>query len=85
MANPLGVDSRVTDAVTQTNVKVVAESPAAALSVVYQLLSQAVGLSMQNSSNQQQAMQQISTATVTVAVKMILSAAGEGGKSVPGV
>ena len=39
------------------------------------VLSQAVGLSMQNSSNQQHAMQQLSTATVTVAVKMILAAA----------
>jgi hypothetical protein len=76
MADPLGVDSRITDAVTQTNVKVVAESPAAAVSVVYQVLSQAVGLSMQNSSNQQHAIQQISTATVTRAVKMILESAG---------
>jgi hypothetical protein len=76
MADENAVNSQITDAVTQTNVKVLAESPAAAVGVVYQVLSQAVGLSMQNSSNQQHAMQQLSTATVTVAVKMILAAAG---------
>ena len=70
------VNPQITDAITLANVKVVAESPAAALSVVYQMLSQAVGLSMQNSANYQQSMQQIGTATTTVAVKMILAAAG---------
>ena len=34
-----GVNEQVTDAVTQTNVKVVAESPSMAMSMVYQAMA----------------------------------------------
>ena len=62
------VNGQVTDAVTQTNVKVLGESPAQALSVIYQTMSHSLSLSMQNASSTQQQMQQIGNAIVAKAV-----------------
>jgi len=45
------VNGQITDAVTQTNVKVLGESPAQALSVVYQTMAHSLSLSMQNASS----------------------------------
>ena len=45
------VNSQITDAVTQTNVKVVAEAPAQAIASLYQVASSAAGLSLQNAVN----------------------------------
>jgi hypothetical protein len=42
------VNSQITDAVTQTNVKVPDESPAEAMGAVYQTMAQATGLVMQD-------------------------------------
>ncbi|CAB3771842.1 RebB like protein [Burkholderia sp. MSh2] len=67
------VNEQVTDAVTQTNVSVVAGSPAQALGTLYQMFSQAVGISAQNMTQQQAALNQISNAVVSKAVAMILS------------
>ncbi|ETW95683.1 MAG: hypothetical protein ETSY1_29580, partial [Candidatus Entotheonella factor] len=44
------VNSQITDAVTQTNVKVLAEAPSVSMAAVYQMLGQSVGLTMQNAS-----------------------------------
>lgn len=76
-APTLGVNSQITDAVTQTNVKVVAESPAQSLGMLYQMSTQAAGLSMQNAVQAQQGLNQISTAAVAVAVKQIMKLAEE--------
>ncbi|MET3550856.1 RebB family R body protein [Burkholderia sp. 567] len=67
------VNEQVTDALTQTNVNVVAGSPAQALGTLYQMFSQAVGISAQNMTQQQAALNQISNAVVSKAVAMILS------------
>ena len=67
-----GVNEQVTDAVTQTNVKVVAESPSMAMSMVYQAMAQSVSLSMQNATFSQQQMQQIGTANATVGAQKIM-------------
>ena len=67
------VNEQVTDALTQTNVSVVAGSPAQALGTLYQMFSQAVGISAQNMTQQQAALNQISNAVVSKAVAMILS------------
>ena len=67
------VNEQVTDALTQTNVNVVAGSPAQALGMLYQMFSQAVGISAQNMTQQQAALNQISNAVVSKAVAMILS------------
>jgi hypothetical protein len=67
-----GVNEQVTDAVTQTNVKVIAESPAMAMSMVYQTMAQSISLSMQNATFGQQQMQAISQAITTVGSTKIM-------------
>ena len=42
------VNSQITDAVTQTNVKVLGEAPAEALAVTMQAMGHATGLAMEN-------------------------------------
>jgi hypothetical protein len=66
------VNEQITDAVTQTNVKTLAESPAMAMSMVYQSMAQAVSLSMQNATIAQQNMATISQSVASVASKKIL-------------
>ncbi len=81
MADTTPVNSQITDAVTQTNVKVVAEAPAQAIASLYQLASHSAGLSLQNAVHSQQALNQISNAVVAKAVAMILEVGGgSGGK-----
>lgn len=67
------VNSQVTDAVTQTNVKVLGESPAQALSMVYQTMAHSISLSMQNASTAQNQMQQIGAAIVSAACNTIMA------------
>ncbi len=55
MADPTAVNAQITDAVTQTNVKVVAEAPAQAIAALYQIASHSAGLSLQNAVYSQQA------------------------------
>jgi hypothetical protein len=55
MAIPTAVNGQITDAVTQTNVKVVGEAPALALGTVYQSLAHAAGIAMENAAANQQA------------------------------
>ncbi|WP_223599387.1 RebB family R body protein [Chryseobacterium sp. GVT01B] len=47
------VNEQITDAVTQSNVKVVAESPAMALSNVYQSAAHSTGIMFENAVNAQ--------------------------------
>lgn len=72
------VNSQITDAVTQTNVKVVAEAPAQAIASLYQVASSAAGLSLQNAVNSQQAMSQISNAVISKAVALIMQIGEKG-------
>jgi hypothetical protein len=65
------VSSQVTDAVTQVNVKTIAEAPAMAMGVVYQMLGQAVGFTIQSSAFAQQQMQAVSLAVTSKIVEMI--------------
>lgn len=67
------VNSQITDAVTQTNVKVVAEAPAQSMALVYQTMAHSISLSMQNAVTAQQSMQQISTAIAATASTNILA------------
>ncbi len=76
MAETTQVNTQITDAVTQTNVKVVGESPAEALGMVYQTLSNSVGLSLENAMQTQGGMQQISNASTAAICKMIVEAGG---------
>ena len=72
------VNSQITDAVTQTNVKVVAEAPAQAIASLYQVASSAAGLSLQNAVNSQQAMNQISNSVISKAVALIMQIGEKG-------
>ena len=73
MADNTAVNGQITDAVTQTNVKVVAEAPAQAMAALYQVASHSAGLALQNSVHSQQALNQINSAVISKAVSMILS------------
>jgi len=69
------VNEQITDAISTTNVKVIAEAPAVAVAMNYQAASQAQSLSMQNLVGHQHAMQQINIAVVSTAVAKIISMA----------
>ncbi len=68
-----GVSPKITDAVTQANVKVVAESPAMALSNLYQTVSQSLSLSGQNSVTTQQQSNIVHQTTTTQGVSLLYS------------
>ncbi|NEO78746.1 RebB family R body protein [Moorena sp. SIO4G3] len=67
------VSTQVTDAVTQANVKVLAESPALSLSNLYQTISQTLSLSAQNAVMAQQQTNVIHQATTTQGVSLLYS------------
>lgn len=73
MADSTAVNAQITDAVTQNNVKVIAEAPAQATAALYQVASHSVGLAMQNAVFSQQALNQVSTAMVSKAVALIIA------------
>lgn len=68
---PVQVNEQITDAITQTNTKVVAEAPAQSMAMVYQMFAHAVGTSMQNLTVAQQNMQTIASAATAKLVEMI--------------
>lgn len=77
------VNSQITDAVTQSNVNVVASAPAQSMAMLYQMATHAAGLSLQNAVSSQQNLNQIGNAVVSTAVREILAiqvpASGGGG------
>ncbi len=77
---PETVNTQITDAVTQSNVKVVAEAPAMAMGNVYQSLAHSVGILMENAVNQQQQSSILSQAVTTQCVNTILNANDVKGK-----
>ena len=54
MAFPTSVNDQITDAVTQSNVKVVGEAPAIAMSTIYQAMAHATGILFENAVAAQQ-------------------------------
>lgn len=68
------VQPQVTDAVTQTNVKVLGESPVGALGVSSQAMAHAVGLAMENATQAQGGMQQMGNAAAVSIMAMITKA-----------
>jgi len=65
------VNPKVTDAITQANVKVLGEGPAEGADVAIQASAHATGLAMENATQTQGGMQQINNAAVSVLIKMI--------------
>ena len=65
------VSKAITDAVTQANVKVLGDSPALSLSNLYQTVSQALTLSVQNAVMSQQQSNIVHQATTTQGVSLL--------------
>lgn len=74
-ANPAAqpVNNQITDAVTQSNVKVVAEAPAIALGNVYQTAAQSTGILFENAINNQNQQNILEQAATTKGVMQIYS------------
>jgi phosphoenolpyruvate synthase/pyruvate phosphate dikinase len=71
MASPTAVNSQITDAITQSNVKVIGESAAVALSNLYQATSSALATSIQNATFAQQQSNMIYQSVTTQGVNLI--------------
>ena len=54
MAIPTAVNGQITDAVTQTNVKVVGDAPALAMGAIFQSLAHSTGILYENAVSSQQ-------------------------------
>jgi hypothetical protein len=80
MAEKTWVNDQITDAITQTNVKVLGDAPAESMGMLYQMLAQSTGMSMQNMVANQQHKNTIDSAAVTGAVSLLytLDVAAEG-------
>ncbi|NEO98219.1 MAG: hypothetical protein F6K58_05900 [Symploca sp. SIO2E9] len=73
MSSTTNVNTQVTDAVTQANVKVLGDSPALSLSNLYQTISQSLSLSVQNAVTAQQQSNLIHQATTTQGISLLYS------------
>jgi len=71
MALETALNSQITDAVTQANVKTLGDAPAIAISNLYQIISQSLGLSAQNAVMSQQQSNIIHQASTTQGVNLI--------------
>jgi hypothetical protein len=72
MAFPTSVNDQITDSVTQSNVKVIGESPAIALGSLYQTLAHAAGIAAENLVTQQQNANSLSLAIVSRCAETLL-------------
>jgi Killing trait len=73
MAYPTSVNSQITDAVTQANVKVLGDSPAMALSNLYQATAQALANAAHNATTAQQQSAITAQAATTMGVATLYS------------
>lgn len=67
------VNSQITDAVTQANVKLLGDAPAQSMGMVYQTMAHSLSLSMQNAVSAQNGMQQLHAAIISTACHRIMS------------
>lgn len=85
MAFPTAVNDQITDSITQSNVKVVAESPAIAMGSIYQSLAHSTGILFESAVSAQQQQATLAMAAANQGVMQIYSldttvAAGANGK-----
>lgn len=73
MAFPTAVNSQITDAITQANVKVIAESPAMAMGQIYQAMAYSTGILFQNAVAAQQQQNTLAQAAANQGVIQIYS------------
>ena len=71
MADKTWVNDQITDAISQTNVKVLGDAPAESMGMLYQMMAQSTGMSMQNMVSNQQHKNTIDSAVVTGAVTLL--------------
>lgn len=71
MAEPTAVNSQITDAITQSNLTVLAQSPAFALAAMYQTQAHAIGLMFHNAVAAQQQQNILGLAVVQRSVMLI--------------
>lgn len=72
MAFPTSVNDSITDAVSQSNVKVIAEAPAIALGNLYQATVQALANAAHNATNIQQQSEVLAQAVTAQCVRFVL-------------
>lgn len=77
MAFPTSLNSQITDAVTQSNVKVIGEAPAIALGSLYQAIAHAAGIAGENLVTQQQNANNLSQALITRCVQSLVGSANK--------
>ena len=81
MAIPTPVNGVITDTISQTNVSVLGQAPAAALANLYQASAQAFAMMMQNAANAQQQMNITAQAVTAQGVVVLYAcAAAEVGR-----
>ncbi len=73
MAFNTAVNSQITDAVTQANVKVLAEAPAMAMGSLFQTMAHSTGILFENSVSAQQQQNTLSQAASNTGVMQIYS------------
>ncbi|PPC78142.1 R body protein RebB-like protein [Pokkaliibacter plantistimulans] len=73
MAFPTSVNNQITDAVTQSNVKVVGEAPAMAMASVYQTMAHSTGILFENAVSAQQQQNTLAQAASNQGVMQIYS------------
>ncbi|MBL4614622.1 MAG: RebB family R body protein [Magnetovibrio sp.] len=73
MALPTPVNGQITDAVTQTNVKVLGDAPAMAMGALYQAMSHSTGILFENAVSSQQQLGIASQAATNQGVIQIYS------------
>ncbi|SLN57794.1 RebB family R body protein [Oceanibacterium hippocampi] len=73
MADNTHLNSQITDAVTQSNLQLLGSAPAESMAMLYQMLAQSTGLSMQNTIANQQHKNSLESAVVTQAVNLLFS------------
>ncbi|HEX7813775.1 RebB family R body protein [Dyella sp.] len=73
MAFPTNVNDQITDAVTQSNVKVVAEAPAMAMGTIYQSMAHSTGILFENAVAAQQQQNTLTQAAANQGVMQIYS------------
>jgi hypothetical protein len=71
MAFPTSVNDQITDAVTQSNVKVIGEAPAMAMGSLYQAMAHSTGVLFENAVSSQQQQNTLSQAAANMGVMQI--------------
>jgi hypothetical protein len=73
MAYPTPVNDQITDAVTQSNVKVLGDAPAMAMGAIYQSMAHSTGILFENATSSQQQLNIASQAATNQGVIQIYS------------